>query len=827
MKKLLWLFIILLPLGAKAGTVTGQITTATNGSIVNGTLTLTLNQYAVVSGTAAIAPSAVNCFTDAVGNVVGLPNPLVAPVLSVNLAAGTLPGGTYFVVYAWSNSTGTTFYSPESSILLTGAGTLVVTVPASPPAGATNWKIFIGTSSLGETQQISQGTPFSNYSQATALSAGAALPASNTSTCSLRFNDELVPSFTKYNVSLKTSSGATVSGFPMFWQLFGGNAGTINVSNGYPLASNAVVYPFPIVSNPNAQSQQSINGSLTLGAFTLTAGGATFTGNVSLGTNSLTAGAINIGSSPLVYDVTTYGAKCDGSTDDSSAILAAIDAAKVNGGAVTLPVGKTCVAASQLLRDNLNTVILTTYGEPNAWNAGTSRATLALTGSTSPALSMRNCIGCAIIGIQVQCRNAAMTGTCISFGTVSGGQSSFVTIADSAIQGDTSSGPHTGILMAFDNAINVTLKKVRLLNAQVAIQGAASGGSQTDNFHLEQVAINVAGQCSVPTAFIQNPGQNWQIYDPDFEIGNCTSTPAMFNFANGYAPAYGIEIVGGFIGDQTGIGSGTLFALNNGGGGTLTIIGTEIDTVTANTNWFSLPTNAIFALESFASRGSTAGTILTVGSNNDITLLPGNWAATTITTFMSGTPASGIVWDNGSPQVATFYQNGAAVANNSGGKWTATHLVASTDLQVGGGTTFTGSIGTGTQIASSSGIAELWAGCNGTASASSTLFLFTPGNGATTCTDTTGISDVPMTRAATIAIMQCVSFSAGVNASSGVMTVQKNGVSQSVTCTFGTGTSCSDSTHSFSVAAGDKIRFQMTTQAAETLGSVRCAVEKQ
>jgi len=249
---------------SRAGTITGQITTAANGAIANGTLTLTLSQYAVVSGTAAIAPAAVNCYTDSVGNVVGLPNPLAAPVLSVNLGSGSLPSGTYYVVYAWSNSTGTTFYSPESSILLTGAGTLIVAVPASPPASATNWKIFIGTTSLGETQQISQGTPFSNYSQATALSAGAALPGSNTSACSLRFNDELVPSFTKYNVSLKTQSGATVSGFPMFWQLFGGNAGTINVSNGFPLASNAVVYPFPIVSNPNAQSTQSINGGLNL-----------------------------------------------------------------------------------------------------------------------------------------------------------------------------------------------------------------------------------------------------------------------------------------------------------------------------------------------------------------------------------------------------------------------------------------------------------------------------------------------------------------------------------------------------------------------------------
>ena len=70
-----------------AGTITGAIQLASSGKgVANGVLTFTLSQPAVASGSATIVTSPVNCYTDALGNVVGLPNPLSAATLSSNAA---------------------------------------------------------------------------------------------------------------------------------------------------------------------------------------------------------------------------------------------------------------------------------------------------------------------------------------------------------------------------------------------------------------------------------------------------------------------------------------------------------------------------------------------------------------------------------------------------------------------------------------------------------------------------------------------------------------------------------------------------------------------
>ena len=258
---------------AYAGTVNGQIQIASSGrGVANGTLTFTLSQPAVVSGTATVVTSPVNCYTDASGNVVGLPNPQSAPVLSSNSGSGTLPAGSYYVRYTWANSSGETVASTEAVRTTTQTGTLIVQTPANPPANATQWKIYISTASGAETLQTTQTAPFSNYSQSAPLAAGAAMPVANTSVCNLRFNDELQPSYTGYNVNLAIASGATVPGFPQKWYLSGGSAGTVNVGVGLPLYSGVVVYPQPVLSIPTNNAQQSISGPLSLGSFNLNAG---------------------------------------------------------------------------------------------------------------------------------------------------------------------------------------------------------------------------------------------------------------------------------------------------------------------------------------------------------------------------------------------------------------------------------------------------------------------------------------------------------------------------------------------------------------------------
>jgi len=118
-------------------------------------------------------------------------------------------------------------------------------------------------------------------------------------------------------------------------------------------------------------------------------------------------------------------------------------------------------------------------------------------------------------------------------------------------------------------------------------------------------------------------------------------------------------------------------------------------------------------------------------------------------------------------------------------------------------------------------------GCQGTAAANTTIHLNTWQTGSFFCTDISGRGRSVMTSPGTIKNLACNAITGGAKGSSGVVAVMKNQVVQSVTCTFGTGISCTDANHSFSVVRGDTLSFSVETQPAETLADIVCGVEKQ
>ncbi len=116
--------------------------------------------------------------------------------------------------------------------------------------------------------------------------------------------------------------------------------------------------------------------------------------------------------------------------------------------------------------------------------------------------------------------------------------------------------------------------------------------------------------------------------------------------------------------------------------------------------------------------------------------------------------------------------------------------------------------------------------CNGTAAASSTLAL-APAAITTGCNGTASNAvEVPVASSGTIKSLSVKCGTGGVNSSSGAFTLTKNGVGQSVACTTGTATTCSDTTHSFTVVATDSVLVKFTTQASETLTHCRATFEK-
>jgi hypothetical protein len=118
--------------------------------------------------------------------------------------------------------------------------------------------------------------------------------------------------------------------------------------------------------------------------------------------------------------------------------------------------------------------------------------------------------------------------------------------------------------------------------------------------------------------------------------------------------------------------------------------------------------------------------------------------------------------------------------------------------------------------------------CNNTASSSTTIALYGLGQIASAgCTSGVLNSGKPAaTSAGTLSNLYVTAGTAGVNASSGACAIYKNGTATGIGCTIGTGTSCSDTTNTATVAAGDRLDVRCTTQASETLGSLYAQFEQ-
>jgi len=285
MKSLRLTFVLLLcAVQAFGGTITGFIQTPTGGAVAGGTLTFKLSQGAILSGTASVTAQQVSCYTTNTGGVVGVPDAAIAPILSGSTGAGSLPAGNYYVKIYYIGAGGVGIASPEASVNLASMGEIQVSAPALEPSSATGYGVAIGTTSGGETIQTTV-TGWSNYT-ATSLVSGAAPPSSNTSSCSLAFSDQLIPTGTSYTVNLLSKSGSQVAGYPQTWCLYGGLLGTINISNGAPLGncgSAGVYYPTPLWSNPpSGATVQSLSTGLNMGSNPLTVGNITSSGGFNL-----------------------------------------------------------------------------------------------------------------------------------------------------------------------------------------------------------------------------------------------------------------------------------------------------------------------------------------------------------------------------------------------------------------------------------------------------------------------------------------------------------------------------------------------------------------
>ena len=240
---------------AYGGTITGTLLGPSGLPIKNGTLTFGLQQAGLAIGTGSVIPTSASCYTSADGSVVGIPNPLTLPNTSITYGSGTMAAGIYYVVFTFYTSGNLeTLASPELKVQLTGTGSLIISPPATFPAGAAGMRVYVGAISGAETAQGNSSGPAGTFVQnETPVTTGETIPAVNDVPCTIAFNDTIIP-YSGYNVSLLSSSGNAYPGWPQAWQLNGGLNGTVNISNGAPLWNGTIIYPQPGSSCTAAES---------------------------------------------------------------------------------------------------------------------------------------------------------------------------------------------------------------------------------------------------------------------------------------------------------------------------------------------------------------------------------------------------------------------------------------------------------------------------------------------------------------------------------------------------------------------------------------------
>lgn len=167
----------------------------------------------------------------------------------------------------------------------------------------------------------------------------------------------------------------------------------------------------------------------------------------------------------------------------------------------------------------------------------------------------------------------------------------------------------------------------------------------------------------------------------------------------------------------------------------------------------------------------------------------------------------------------------ASAGLSGGGGGTVTNVTATAPVTSSGGAT--PDIACPTCVTTPDLGFALNAGCKGTIGASNaTSYIMDPGSTSTNCTTTHASVNTnfmnPLPVACTAQKLFVRAGAAGAVAGSVVVTVFKNNVATTITCTLGTGQSCNDTTHTVAFAQGDGWSVEVLTgQASDTTANLR------
>ena len=116
----------------------------------------------------------------------------------------------------------------------------------------------------------------------------------------------------------------------------------------------------------------------------------------------------------------------------------------------------------------------------------------------------------------------------------------------------------------------------------------------------------------------------------------------------------------------------------------------------------------------------------------------------------------------------------------------------------------------------------IFGGCSSTVASNATVVLTPFQLASINCSSTTSWGGPPMPRAGTISNLYVQAKTASNTVGSGVVTVFVAGAATLVTCTLSTATTCNDTTHTATIAAGQQltVKVQSTAASGDTLADV-------
>lgn len=365
---------------------------------------------------------------------------------------------------------------------------------------------------------------------------------------------------------------------------------------------------------------------------------AGFTGPVSFGSGIINNGNEQIkGPSPWI-DVFAYGAKCDGSTNDTVAFQNALNAAAVVHGTVLVPTTGTsfCVIAGQLIMDGF--IGVSFQGFAGVPGGGTPRPWIRFSGTASPLISAKSTTGVAIQNLYLQYTNVSFTGNLIDISHSALATDTALDIFQNLTLAGSGTAANATCLISLDQGTDTVINNSAFHVAKTGICGAATNASYSNRVRVtNNLFSSSTGDLSI--AAISNAAQGWTISGNTFELGTAAGNMKILAGLAGLSNL-GMNFNGNWSGDDTATGARTLF---DG-------VGTEGISITGNyfqsnafTTVFNLPNSA----DGYQVTGNvfqSTGTIFTLGTGTKVEIGENTFFPAPAV-FMTGTPASGKVVD--------------------------------------------------------------------------------------------------------------------------------------------------------------------------------------